>query len=318
MVLVAAQISSLADYARHGETLDVMVATPGRLVDILTYYHQTKGDSSAKDAALEKRLMNAFDREESSDVSLSLNELDHILNDFQGDDGRGSLINLLDDLQLLVFDEADRLLSRQFESEVNAVLDMLPSKTPTWMFSATFPKSIEPRLDRVLSSIGAENVLKLECSNSDRLATEESEVSSSLRKKLERTNAVSTAKKLQKIGSESTIELRAIRLEKSARTQALRKLLDEHPDWNKVIVFVSTRYASEHVSRKLRRAGIRSSELHGKLDQDARERRLSDLRKGKTRVLLATDVASRGLDIVGLPAVFNYDLPRSTQDFVHR
>lgn len=120
------------------------------------------------------------------------------------------------------------------------------------------------------------------------------------------------------MGSDSTIELRAIRLDKSARTQALRRMLEDHPEWDRVLVFVATRYASEHVSRKLRRAGIRSTELHGKLNQDARARRLLDLRKGKTRVLITTDVASRGIDIPSLPVVFNYDLPRSTADFVHR
>ena len=316
-IQIEPQIASLADYARHGETLDVLVATPGRLVDILTYYQEDGGDSSAKDAALERRLLDALG-DENTDTSLSIDQLDslNLMDNFQEDDGRGSLINLLADLQLLVLDEADRLLSRQFESELNSVLDMLPPKISTWMFSATFPKSIEPRLDRVLTTIKATNVLKLECSSADRLSTED--VSTSLQKKLERSNTVSSAQKVQKIGSQSTIQLRAIRLEKPARTQALRKLLEDHPEWDRVLVFVSTRYASEHVSRKLRRAGIRSMELHGKLNQDARERRLSDLRKGKTRVLLATDVASRGLDIAGLPVMVNYDLPRSTADFVHR
>lgn len=311
------QIASLADYARNGQTLDVLVATPGRLVDILTYYQKEGGATSAKDAALERRLLEALG-EDNKDASLSIEQLDRLglMDDTQSDDGRANLINLLADLKLLVLDEADRLLSRQFESELNSVLDMLPDKVPTWMFSATFPKSIEPRLDRVLTNIKATNVLKIECSSADRLSTED--VSTSLKKKLERTNTLSTAQKVQKVGSESTITLRAIRLEKPARTQALRRLLEDHPEWDRVLVFVSTRYASEHVSRKLRRAGIRSTELHGKLNQDARGRRLSDLRKGKIRVLLATDVASRGLDIAGLPVMINYDLPRSTADFVHR
>jgi ATP-dependent RNA helicase RhlE len=308
------QIRSLADYARHGETLDFLVATPGRLVDVLTYYQKEGGDSSAQDAALERRLTEALDQQEKTDASLSMEQLDSLgLGD---DDGRGSLINLLSDVQLMVLDEADRLLGRQFESEFNAVLAMLPSNIPTWMFSATFPKAIEPRLNHVITQIGATNVLKLECSNADRLSTEE--VSSSLQKKIERTGAVSSAQKVQKVGSESTIALQAIRLEKRDRTQALRRLLKQHPEWDRVLVFVATRYASEHVSKKLRRAGIHSNELHGKLSQDARERRLSDLRTGKIRVLLATDVASRGLDIAGLPVIFNYDLPRSTADFVHR
>jgi superfamily II DNA/RNA helicase len=96
-------------------------------------------------------------------------------------------------------------------------------------------------------------------------------------------------------------------------------LEEEYKDeWDRVLVFVATRYAAEHVTKKLRRAGIKSSELHGKLDQDARTRRLDDLKRGKIRVLLSTDVASRGIDISGLAAVVNYDLPRSSADFVHR
>lgn len=310
------QIRSLADYARHGETLDFLVATPGRLVDVLTYYHQEGGEASAQDAALERRLTEALDQQEKTDASLSIDKLESLGLDDKDDDGRNSLITLLNDVQLMVLDEADRLLGRQFQSEFNSVLDLLPSNIPTWMFSATFPKAIEPRIDHVVNQIGATNVLRLECANADRLSTEE--VSSSLQKRLERSSTVSAAETVQRMGSESTIALRAIRLEKKDRTQALRRLLEDHPEWDRVLVFVATRYAAEHVSRKLRRAGIRSIELHGKLNQDARERRLSDLRKGKTRVLLATDVASRGLDIVGLPVIFNYDLPRSTADFVHR
>ena len=115
-----------------------------------------------------------------------------------------------------------------------------------------------------------------------------------------------------------TISLRTIRVDEKHRTSALKTLLQENPHWDRVLVFVGTRYASEHVARKLRRANISSMELHGKLDQEARSRRLEQFRNGKTRVLLATDLASRGLDIMGLPAVINYDLPRSTADFTHR
>ncbi|KAL3945632.1 MAG: hypothetical protein SGBAC_000288 [Bacillariaceae sp.] len=313
------QIQSLADCARSEETVDFLVATPGRLVDVLTYYQGEAGDSNAKDAAFEWRVLDALDQRGKEDVTLSNDQLEMLgLNDFQQDDGRAALINVLSDLKLLVLDEADRLLSRQFESELKAVLDLLPKSIPMWMFSATFPKDLEPRMNHVVSRIGAKHVLKIKCSNADRLPYDEPEVSSSLKRKLERSSMSAEMETVQKTGSASTISLRAIRLEKKDRTQALRSLLEDHPEWDRALVFVATRYASEHVSRKLRRVGIQSSELHGKLDQLARERRLNDLRKGKIRVLLATDVASRGLDITGLPVIFNYDLPRSTADFVHR
>merc|ERR1711862_466797 len=137
-------------------------------------------------------------------------------------------------------------------------------------------------------------------------------------KKLNRTTAIASASKLQTQGPASTIHLRLIRLENNLRTQALRRLLESNPQWDRVLVFVATRYASEHISRKLRKVGIKASELHGKLDQDARARRLAQLKKGNIRVLITTDIASRGLDIVGLPLMINYDLPRSTDDFIHR
>jgi superfamily II DNA/RNA helicase len=94
--------------------------------------------------------------------------------------------------------------------------------------------------------------------------------------------------------------------------------LVQEKQWGRVLVFVATRYAAEHVSRKLQRAGIQSAPLHGKLDQDLRSRQLHDLKQGHLQVLVATDLASRGLDVAGLAAVINYDIPRSTADFVHR
>jgi superfamily II DNA/RNA helicase len=85
-----------------------------------------------------------------------------------------------------------------------------------------------------------------------------------------------------------------------------------------MLVFVATTYATEHVANKLRGLGIAAAPLHGKLSQGGRTRVLSDFKDGILRVLVATDVAARGLDIEGLPVVVNYDLPRSPADYVHR
>ncbi|KAL3907975.1 MAG: hypothetical protein SGILL_008657 [Bacillariaceae sp.] len=255
--------------------------------------------------------------------------------DGSANDGRSELNNMLAGLQILVLDEADRLLGNGFRDELNRLMELLPRRDESngdepqqspaipsiWMFSATLPKSIEPRLDQVLSRLGTTKTpVRVQCSNSDRLLSDEIPVSASLQKKLDRSTTVASANNYQTVGDASTIQLRTFRLEKPARTQALRNLLEEEylDEWDRVLVFVATRYASEHVARKLRRAGIKSSELHGKLDQEARMRRLNDLKKGKIRVLLCTDVAARGIDISGLSAVVNYDLPRSTSDFVHR
>jgi superfamily II DNA/RNA helicase len=312
--LLTPQIVRLSDCAQYKTTIDVIVATPGRLIDVITSYAQDGGNHHAQDAAMERRLLQALDDQPDDDLSLEqlqklgLDSISHEGDnddddDFDSSDGRNELINVLGGLQYLVLDEADRLLGNGFRGELDSVLDLVPSKPTTWLFSATLPKSIEPRLDNVLSSIGATNSpVRLVCSNSDRKMSEDASVSSSLQKKLQHSSTVSAASQYQQVGPASTINLRTIRMEKSARTQVLRKLLqqDYKDDWDRVLVFVSTRYASEHVSKKLRRAGISSSELHGKLDQDARLRRLDDLKKGKIRVLLCTDVASRGIDISGL------------------
>mmetsp|Transcript_17925 Transcript_17925/g.41338 ORF Transcript_17925/g.41338 Transcript_17925/m.41338 type:complete len:621 (-) Transcript_17925:70-1932(-) len=322
------QISQLSDCVRYHTTIDILVATPGRLIDVLTSYNGNGGSSVAKDSAMERRLLAAIDNSPSDDISLDelqklgLDQIDQDdANASDGSDGRSQLNRIMEGLRYLVLDESDRLLGKGFKGELDSLLDLLSSRPATWLFSATFPKSIEPRLDNILTSIGSTNSpVRLVCANSDRISSEDGPVSTSLKKKLENSSTVASASKYQQIGPVSTIQLRSIRLEKPARTQALRKLLeDDYKDeWDRVLVFVATRYASEHVSRKLRRYGIQSSELHGKLDQNARLRRLNDLKSGKIRVLLCTDVASRGIDISGLPAVVNYDLPRSTSDFVHR
>lgn len=312
------QIVDLSTANRLGKTIDVLIATPGRLVDILTYYDDnSKGD--ARDSAMERRLLDALDRKGKMDSTLSLTQIQDLELDRVDDDGRNSMKELLSSVETLIIDEADKLLSRSFKSEVDGCLELLienEKSIKTWLFSATFPKQIEPRVNFVLKRLGgekAEKPLRISCSNSDRVVGEE--VSATLQRKLER---VGELFQVEQIGPASTIQLRSVMLDQTQRTLALRKLLNDHPEWDRVLVFVATRYAAEHVSKKLRQAGIESAELHGKLDQDARTRRLSAFVKGRTRVLLATDVASRGLDVIGLPAVVNYDLPRSTADFVHR
>ena len=312
------QIVDLSTASRLGKTIDVLIATPGRLVDILTYYDDnSKGD--ARDSAMERRLLDALDRKGKMDSTLSLTQIQDLELDRVDDDGRNSMKKLLNGVETLIIDEADKLLSRSFKSEVDGCLELLignDQSIKTWLFSATFPKQIEPRVNYVLKRLGgekAEKPLRISCSNSDRVDGEE--VSATLQRRLER---VGELFQVQQIGPASTIQLRSVMLDQTQRTLALRKLLNDHPEWDRVLVFVATRYAAEHVAKKLRQAGIESAELHGKLDQDARTRRLSAFIKGRTRVLLATDVASRGLDVIGLPAVVNYDLPRSTADFVHR
>ena len=311
------QIVQLANAARYETTIDVLIATPGRLFDVLTHYDDDNQDSLTSEAAMERRLLDALDSRSRKDSSLSLTQLEELKLGDINDDGRSRMKELLNGLDYLVLDEADRLLGRAFEKDLDNLLELFPSKALyTWLFSATFPKQIEPRVDHVLKRASGSDAspVRISCLSSDRIGEEN--VSGQLQKRLDRVGA-HQAPKLEQVGPASTIQLRTIRLEQPQRTQALRRLLEEN-DWDRVLVFVATRYASQHVAQKLRRADIDSTELHGKLDQQTRSKRLSDFKRGKIRVLLATDVASRGLDVVGLPVVVNYDLPRSTSDFVHR
>jgi superfamily II DNA/RNA helicase len=113
------------------------------------------------------------------------------------------------------------------------------------------------------------------------------------------------------------IQQRAIRVDTAQRTQLLRHLLQQE-QWSRVLVFVATKYATEHVAEKLRRVNIKAEALHGELSQGARTQALADFKASKIQVLIATDVAARGIDITQLPAVVNYDLPRSAVDYTHR
>lgn len=113
------------------------------------------------------------------------------------------------------------------------------------------------------------------------------------------------------------IEQRAIAVDASQRTQLLRHLLQEH-GWSHVLVFVSSRHTAEKVAEKLTKTGINAQPLHGELSQGRRERSLQAFKQREMQVLVATDLAGRGIDIDALPAVVNYDLPRSTVDYTHR
>jgi superfamily II DNA/RNA helicase len=108
-----------------------------------------------------------------------------------------------------------------------------------------------------------------------------------------------------------------IEVDAPQRTQLLRHLIEAH-GWTRVLVFVATKYATEHVAEKLRKAGIAATALHGELSQGARTQALADFKASKVRVLLATDLAARGLDIIQMPVVVNFDLPRSAVDYTHR
>lgn len=324
------QIEALAKRRKSGAGVDILVATPGRLVDVIKGASAAEEGKEPEEAALERRLLDALDATGRVDAALSLQKIQDLDLDRKDDDGRGALGDMLDSVKYLVVDEADRLLGQAFKKEMDSVLQLLPrpndddddffeeQKMRTLLFSATFPEQIQPRVETVLKRLSGNDTppLRLSCSLAGIPGDDgdEIEMSKTRQKRLAQT----TQPKSTLEGPASTIQLRTIRVDKRDRTQVLRRLIETNDEWDRVLVFVGTRYSSEHVSKKLRRAGIKATELHGKLDQDARARRLAQFKQGKTRVLLATDLASRGIDVVGLPAVVNYDLPRSPADFTHR
>ena len=199
----------------------------------------------------------------------------------------GRLLDLLDhnalklaSVELLVLDEADRLLDLGFADELQRLLALLPARRQTLLFSATFP----PDVQMLAQSLLHEPV------------------------RVEVAAAPDTT---------PAILQRVIQVDADKRTQLLRHLLQEN-GWDRVLVFVATRYAAEHVAWKLHRSGVFATPFHGDLSQGKRAEVLAQFKNEQWDVVVTTDLAARGIDIVQLPVVVNYDLPRSAVDYVHR
>jgi len=199
----------------------------------------------------------------------------------------GRLLDLVDQnavrlgaVRTLFLDEADRMLDAGFADEMGRILALLPMQRRTLLFSATFPASVEQLAGEILR-----DPIRVHIEPEEREAP--------------------------------VITQRAIRVDQEKRAPLLRHLLADE-DWKRVLVFVATQYTADHVADKLRRHGISALAFHGDLSQGAREDVLLDFKYSLIRVLVATDLAARGLDIVKLPVVVNYDLPRSSVDYTHR
>ena len=186
----------------------------------------------------------------------------------------------LAEVSTVVLDEADRLLALGFADELDRITALLPARRQSLLFSATFPPAVVELAARWMREPLTIDVAAAETAEPD-------------------------------------ITERAIEVDAARRTQLLRHLVENHA-WPRTLVFVATKYATEHVAEKLRRAGIDATALHGELSQGGRTGALADFKTAKVRVLVATDLAARGLDIAELPVVVNYDLPRSAVDYVHR
>jgi len=199
----------------------------------------------------------------------------------------GRLLDLIDHnavslsaVSTLVLDEADQLFSLGFADELNRIVALLPARRQNLLFSATFPAEVQSLAEKLLHEPVRIDIPAEPATKPDILQ-------------------------------------RVIEVDAPRRTQLLRHLIETNA-WSRVLVFVATKYATEHVSEKLRRAGLAAAALHGELSQGARTLALADFKASKTRVLVATDLAARGIDIIEMPVVVNFDLPRSAVDYTHR
>ena len=182
--------------------------------------------------------------------------------------------------QILVLDEADRLLELGFEAELKRLLAQLPANRQSLFFSATFAPAVAALAQSMLR-----NPVQIEIGATDQ--------------------------------EKPDITQQAILVDTPRRTQLLRHLITIHK-WKRVLVFVATKHAAEIVADKLRKARIYAEPFHGELSQGKRSQVLSDFKASRLKVVIATDMASRGLDIAQLPVVVNFDLPRSADDYTHR
>jgi ATP-dependent RNA helicase RhlE len=186
----------------------------------------------------------------------------------------------LDKLQVLVLDEADKVLNLGFKLEVDEILSRLPKKRQNILFSATMEEGVELLIQKLLH-----HPIKIEIEQ-DKIAPE-------------------------------LIVQSAYLVPNEYKGPLLRHLIKEG-NWQQVLVFASSIRTADNVANKLKKHGIEAVAFHGDKSQGARTDALTKFKAGKIRVLVATDLAARGIDIKLLPHVINYELPRSPKDYIHR
>ena len=186
----------------------------------------------------------------------------------------------LSQVEILVLDEADRMLDMGFIHDVKRILALLPPQRQNLLFSATFSDEI-----RALSGDLLHDPVMVEVARRNA----ESEL---------------VAQRVHPVGQE--------------RKRALLAHLVKTGDWKQVLVFTRTKHGANRLAHQLGRSGISATAIHGNKGQGARTKALADFKAGLVRVLVATDLAARGLDIEELPHVVNYDMPQVAEDYVHR
>jgi len=184
----------------------------------------------------------------------------------------------LDLVSTLVLDEADRMLSLGFTEELSALLALLPKKKQILLFSATFPEQVKTLTQELLYK-----PIEIQVQSSDA----------------------------------STLVQRVFTVNKGDKTAVVAHLIKQN-EWRQALIFVNAKHHCEHLAEKLAKRGITAEVFHGDKGQGERSRVLDGFKAGDIEVLIATDIAARGLDIEKLPVVINFNLPRSPSDYMHR
>jgi ATP-dependent RNA helicase RhlE len=192
--------------------------------------------------------------------------------------GRNSVS--ISQIKTLVIDEADKMLQMGFKEEMDHLFEYIPKKKQTLLFSATMEGEVEELIKKLL-----QNPVRVQVAADD--------------------------------FTPDLITQSAYRVSPETKGPFLRQVI-QSGDWKQILVFASSIRTADNVVGKLVKNGIDAVAFHGDKSQGARTEALAKFKSGKTRVLVATDLAARGIDIQALPLVINYELPRSPKDYIHR
>jgi ATP-dependent RNA helicase RhlE len=186
----------------------------------------------------------------------------------------------LSHIEILVLDEADRMLDMGFIRDIRKILALLPRQRQNLLFSATFSDEIKALADGLLNKPAL----------------------------------IEVARRNQ---TAELIEQRVYPVDRERKRELLTKLIKDH-NWFQVLVFTRTKHGANRLAEQLSKGGIPALAIHGNKSQNARTKALAEFKSGQLQVLVATDIAARGIDISELPHVVNYELPNVPEDYVHR